>query len=231
MLPSGRLAIQALSAELTLLAHVASIVAGTVFAPPTGAGGAAVGGAAVGGAAVGGAAVGGGGVAGGAAVGGAAVGGAAVGGAAVGGAAVGLGLGVGCAVGVTVAMGVALAAAVTSKTALARVRSVARVGSELAVAVCVAACVERRVVPGTSWTPEVCFPTGLCGTLNETRKPPRGLDDAVGMPALAPSQVSWIRLLDEKPLPVTVTLVPGAPLVGDNVNVGPEAVMDAKGTT
>ena len=215
-------------------------MAGTVFAPAAGAGGAAVGGAAVGGAAVGGAAVGGaavggaavgGAAVGGAAVGGAAVGGAAVGGAAVGGAAVGLGLGVGCTVGVTVATGVALAAAVTLKTALARVGSVVRVGSELAVAVCVAARVERRVVPGTIWTPEVCFPTGLCGTLNETRKPPRGLDDAVGMPTLEPSQVSWIRLLGEKPLPVTVTLVPGAPLVGDSVNVGPEAVMDAKGTT
>ena len=145
MLPSGRLAIQALSAGLASLAHVALIEAGTVFAPAGG----ALGGAAVGGAAVGGAAVGG-----------AAVGGAAVGGAAVGGAAVAelplaglrwaraldrLGWVVGCTGRVTVGTGVALAAAVTSKITLAEL-SVARVGITLALrAVCVAACVVRRV--------------------------------------------------------------------------------------
>jgi hypothetical protein len=120
-----------------------------------------------------------------------------------------------------VGAGVGLVVARTSNSAVARVEPEA----------VPITCLAPGVALSTVSAPEVWGPTVVFGTLKEARKPPRPLVDAIGMPALAPSQVNCSPTFGEKFCPVTVTFVPGTPLPGESVSVGPEARVLAKGTT
>jgi hypothetical protein len=119
-----------------------------------------------------------------------------------------------------VGAGVGLAIAVTSNSAEARVEP----------EVVLSTCFAPEAVLSTCSVLEVCGPVAAVGTLKEARKAPLPFVITVGMPAVAPSQVTWIWLLGAKPRPATATFVPGTPLVGESVRVGPEASVPAKGT-
>jgi hypothetical protein len=69
------------------------------------------------------------------------------------------------------------------------------------------------------------------GTFTDSRKAPRPLTDAVGIPVADPSQVIWTAAFGLNPSPVTVTLVPGVPLPGETVRLGPAALAPPKGRT
>jgi hypothetical protein len=133
---------------------------------------------------------------------------------------VGLGVGVGAGVAVGVGAGVGLSTAVTSNLADARVVPGLMVTDDF----------EPGVALGVESAADVWSPNVVFGTLNDARKVPRPLVVAAGMLVLAPSQVSCTPSFGENPCPVTVTFEPGTPLAGDNVRVGPEALVPANGT-
>jgi hypothetical protein len=139
------------------------------------------------------------------------------------GAAVGAGIGVGSGVGVAFGVGsgvgvaVGVGAGVVGETSNVAVTRIGSVGVTDELGACAAA--------------ETCSPLAApAGTLNDARKLPRPFVDTLGMPAVASSHVNATASLARKPVPTAVTFVPGAPLVGVRVNVGPDASVPTRGT-
>ncbi len=146
------------------------------------------------------------------------------------GVAVGFGVAVGVGSGVAVGSGVGVAAgaAVTSKSAATDWTT----GAELALGpgdCCfflddgefadVVAAVRFAVVGAV--TARTCDPSAVLGTRNVTLKLPRVVVVKLGIPAVEPSQVRTSCARLGNAWPVAVTVVPGAPLVGERERSGP----------